>query len=493
MDNDENESLVPNNRKKWNWKLVIGNNLNLKSAAILVGFLSVVALGVVLVAKKVNAYNAFKPCFVPQYDNKGKLMKSIPCSLAMGNVFTSVYLPGKDIYSTTMNGMKIFKPFKNNCFITTDLRRSSSKYNDYSNTQAVYHKISSETNVGLAIAGRFTMGATLNAKTESLSAGKKNVMGSSIEIFTHTRSIALDENCYKSSSELTDDILKDFDDLPENLYKPWLPDSWQIYDRFFKKFGTHLRTEVLMGSSVRQWNFVESSESLTIRALKVKACFNFLGLANLKIGVTIRACSDVSDEEYEKYSKIDTSGNLEVRGGTDATRNALDTKYKKDGVLDEQINGLIEKLLNEGREKGSPINVKYQSIWDIFLIRFKSHGKRHKIAMNMKQYYMGYKDFGCTYIKIGGIAARKFQYGQSDSSFECVLAREGCHGDGDCHGRSSSSDDKHAYCYGNTCLEYTKPPFGSKAMSVSRRYEQKGKHNEGINRGCYFIPQNFQI
>ena len=55
------------------------------------------------------------------------------------------------------------------------------------------------------------------------------------------------------------------------------------------------------------------------------------------------------------------------------------------------------------------------------------------VYKRQKQYYMGYKDFGYTYIKIGGISARKFRYGNS-GSFECVLAAQGCHDSDDCHG-----------------------------------------------------------
>ena len=112
--------------------------------------------------------------------------------------------------------MKIFKAFPNHCFITTDLRLTTTKADTYKNTESFYKKVSSDTNIHLSIAALFTMGATLNVKTNALTAGEKDVMGSSIEILTHTRSISLDENCYKSqSSPLTEDITKAFGDLPE--------------------------------------------------------------------------------------------------------------------------------------------------------------------------------------------------------------------------------------------------------------------------------------
>ena len=147
MDNSENELLLTKIKRNKipNWR---------KLTVITLSILTVLAVGGFLVAKKARAYNYYKhsPCTVPQYDSDGKLMNaSVPCSLAMENVFTSHYLPDQDIYdySSTLNGMKIFKPFKNHCFITTDLYFTDTKVTEYKSIEKVYRKISSETNVDL--------------------------------------------------------------------------------------------------------------------------------------------------------------------------------------------------------------------------------------------------------------------------------------------------------------------------------------------------------
>ena len=436
-------------------------------------------------SRKSHDYFKKSECFVPQYDRNGKLTnESVPCSSVMGNVFTSQYLHDTDIYNPTMKGMKIFKPFPNSCFKSQELRITKTKVDNYINSKSFYHKVASDTKVDLSIADRFTMGATLNVKTESLSAGKKDVMGSSIEILTHTRSISLDENCYKSSSSsLTNDVLEAFDALPEIISKPWLGRSWLQYDLFFERFGTHFRTEVLMGSSLRQWSFAVSSESLKIRALRVKACLDLLGPESSIIELTFKACSDITDEEFAKYSYIATYDHLEIRGGTDSTRNAL---QKLQG---SKTSELIEKLLNEGREMEFPITYKYQSIWDVFLIKYANDMRRLRIAENMKHYYMGYKDYGCTHIEIHGISARSFRYVNDDTTsswFECVLVPQGCQSNDDCHGDLTSILDSDAFCYGDTCFEYENPPFGTKAELVSVRSRKKGEGGEGLNKGCFY-------
>ena len=242
---------------------------------------------------------------------------------------------------------------------------------------------------------------------------------------------------------------------------------------FFKRFGTHFRTEVLMGFSLRQWTFATFSESLTMRALQVKACFDLLGKTSSKIKITLKACSGFTEEDFAKHSKIATSYNLEIRGGTDATRNALRGK---------QTEQLIEKLLNEGCKMESPVTYKYQSIWDIFSVKYINDNRRLRIAENMKHYYMGYKDYGCTHVKIHGLSARKFHYVND----ECLLASKGCHSNDDFHGDWTSAVDKDTYCYGDTCLEYKNPPFGTKVIAVSSRSKKTKDDAEGFNKGCIY-------
>ena len=421
-------------------------------------------------------------CFLPQYDGEGKVLNSsVPCSSAMDHVFTNQYLPDVDIFNPTANGMKIFKPFPNSCFKSQKLRKSETRSDNYKDTESFYRKMISETTLEKSFAGSFTMGATLNVKTKSLSSGEKNVMGLSIELLTHTRSISLDENCYKSSSSsLTDDVLKAFDALPVIISKPWLGKSWQKYEMFFERFGTHFRTEILMGSSLRQWTFAEFSKTLTERTLQIEAC---LGLGS-SIIEAFDVCSDIKDEEFTEHLNIATYDHLEIRGGTDATRNALQR---------QQTQELIEKLMNEGRKMESPVTYKYENIWDIFLFKYGNNKTRVRISENMKHYYKGYKDYGCTHIEIHGITARSFRYVNDDmtsSSFECVLAPQGCRSNNDCHGGKISVINKHAYCYGNTCFEYQNPPFGTKAESVSVRLEKKGDNDEGLNKGCIFHDGN---
>ena len=331
--------------------------------------------------------------------------------------------------------------------------------------------------------GKFTMGKTLHSESESLSGGNTNVTGSSLEISTHTRTISIDENCYKSPQyPLKKELMADFDNLPLVIDKPWLKHSWQLYDTFLKNHGSHLRTQVKMGALIRQWAFAKSSFKYSKESLSAKACLDLYGLHSGFVFHVNGSCSEYSKEAYDEAKKLQTQGDLDIIGGQDATRHALQQERSPE---------LIEKLMNEARVRDSPIGQKFISIWDLILMRYGTNKTRHTKAMNLKQYYEGFKDFGCDLIEIENsegekLKARAFKYRNDDNtvpSFQCQLINQGCQSDSDCH---IGGGGFVTYCHGATCLEYLNGPFGSKAKHVAARKGNKGGYSEGINRSCYY-------
>jgi len=444
-----------------------------------IGFIVIVAVSSIagVVINSMHHHSTTK-CVLSVYDVDGNLLNdTIPCSVAMRSVIASHYLPITDVYSNTLNGMQIFKPFPERCFSSRMIRQTTQRNDAYENVDAFYKRISTDTDVSLDLIGKKTLGATLEVKTNLLSDGSTDVKGTSIEIFTHTRAISLDPSCFRTSDgQLTDDILKDFDDLQMTIPDPSSTESWQMYNVFLKKYGSHFTSQVIMGSYLRQWTFSKSSESYTMTILTTKACLDLFGLV-FRVPVEFDFCNKVIKETRERTEQAATTSSLEIRGCTDATRNKL---------LLERTPELIERMLNEGRRMESPVAYKFTPIWEIFLMKYGRDKKRFQIAMNMKQYYKGFLDFGCSLVEIGGIRAREFKYRNNDNRhpiFQCQLAKEGCRSDSDCHIGPSLSV---TYCYGYTCLKYADPPFGSKAKTVVSRKSRYGSYNEGINDSCYY-------
>ena len=470
---DENNALLLVNHNSQDYKYCT------KSKVLIFGLVAFVSCSLIAVAVVVQNLNQSPfECGLPIYNKNGVILNaSVPCSKAMRTVLASKYLPDADLYSDTLDGIQIWEPFPTHCFNIKTVGKTGQRSDYYENIDSFYKRIASDTGVSINLAGKRTMGATLNVKSESLSSGTTKVMGASFEIYTHTRSISLNSNCFKTSAgQLTKEILTDFDALPTTIEEPANTESWQHYDIFLKRWGTHFTDQVIMGSSLRQWTFAKSSESYSMESLQVKACIDLFAFAS-DVPTKFDSCSEIMKESAAESSHMATSYNLEIRGATDETRNKLIMKRSPE---------LVEKLLNEGSTMEKPLEYKYIPLWDIFLMKYGYNKNRSKIAMNMKQYYEGMLDFGCTLIEIGGVKARRFKYRNDDNRFpifQCELAKEGCRSDSDCHIGPSLSV---TYCYGDTCLEHANPPYGSKAKTVFARTSRHGSYNGEINDSCEY-------
>ena len=238
--------------------------------------------------------------------------------------------------------------------------------------------------------------------------------------------------------------------------------SWIKYDDFLKTYGTHLVTKVHYGARITQWTFAKFTDGYSEHQLNVRSCADFAGPT--EVGkLDLKACFGITTETAKQSLHYEMSYNLDILGGTDATRNALRSNRTKD---------TINKFLNEGREANTPIDYRYEPIWDILMTKFHRDPKRHAIALNLQQYYEGYKDFGCTLIQvpqgeIRNVQLRSFRRGRFSTklmpTYECHLYKEGCYSNQDCHIGGSGFV---TYCYGHGCVEYVPASYGNKATGV---------------------------
>ena len=411
--------------------------------------------------------NSFSGSQISDHSKQNKSQESVPEQLG-----ASFYLPYIDIYDPVSSGFKIFKSFPEGCYKEIQEERKSKESDfQYSDVNDIYDSIAKDTGISSALKGKFSMGVTLNMKTKLLSSGSVDVAGVSIGAATHVKRFFLDQDCFKNAS-FNDDFIKALNSLPVIIDKPWSRKSWQDYDILLTKFGSHAIVQVSLGAEVRQWTFAKSSFQYTVQQLMTKACSELNGL-NLRY----KACLRKTREDYEKTKHIVTSNYLEVRGGKDETRN----KFRK-----SKTRQLLEQILNEGENFTSPVGYKYKPVWDILMKMFVNDQRRYTIALNLKQYYYGFRDFGCTLQKSGERKLRSFEYRVHRVGmpiFQCVLINKGCHSDSDCHRGGGGFV---TYCHGSSCYDYQPPSFGGKATQVVMRWSEEGHYDEGINNSCYY-------
>ena len=392
----------------------------------------------------------------------------------------SFYLREKDILSPLLGGVHIFKKLDDCCYQWRKQQVTIDHRSAYKDTDSFYNQIASDSSLSLKLTGVFTMGATLNVKTRSMSSGSTDIKGESINVGTYVNTSYINQECFKgSTSELTDDVINMFDTLPFNIQNPWLSGSWAPYETFLKTFGSHFVTATRLGVVVRQWTFSKAESGYTSKQLNIRACVDFAGPTRVGL-LQSTACSGINKTDENSVAHLETSNYLEIQGGSDETRNRYRTSRSQED---------LNQLLNEGRAMQSPTSYEYMAIWDILMIKFYDHSTRFAKAMNLMHYYQGYADFGCSYLAntAGDLKLRAFDYSEVDSTptipvFQCTLINEGCQSDNDCHIPTGSV----TYCYGNSCYEYEKPAFGSKAQSVKPRRTKSGSYYEGVNLSCYY-------
>ena len=395
----------------------------------------------------------------------------------------SLFLPNQDILNPNFDGKPIFETFKEDCYLSRKESRTEETRSRFHNTETFYKRLATVSGISAGLRGPYTMGVTLDIKTQDLSSGSVDVMGTSINIWTHVSSTELDPKCYKGpGSQIDDDLIKHLDNLPSEIAKPEYESSWIDYHIFLKTYGTHFVVKVHHGARITQWSFAKLETKYTDYELKVRSCADFEGLSqfgNLKLN----PCAGVSKEQAEESMDLDMTSNLSLLGGTDKTRNLLRMTRSQE---------LITEFLNEGRELKTPLDYSYFAIWDVLMLKFYNEPKRRAIALNMKQYYEGLKEFGCSFIKgkmgvLKDKPLRSFRLKRIDHKeipfYECRLERQGCHSDADCHIGGAGSV---TYCYGPSCVEYVPPPFGSTAEFVKIRKKKSGTYNKGVNRSCYY-------
>ena len=423
------------------------------------------------------------------------LLTGIPCLRAQSIEITKIkaqsewksplgkgfFLPKEEIGAPRLGGRSIFKDISDSCFRKTDESSTTNDRTLFQDTETFYRSLATDSSLSVELEGKYTMGATLNAKTKSMSRGEVDVTGTSIDIWNHVSTAIIEKDCIAGSQiQLSDDFMLNLNALP-NITKPERETSWVLYHDFLTDYGSHVVTQTYYGSSLKHWTFSRKDKKYTQEQINLKSCVDFEGPTNVgQLNVT--ACAGVTHEQVKKVMNLEMSSNLELHGGSDETRNQLQQK----GPSTE----LITKFLNEGRKLESPVKYKYTPIWDILRWKYSAdpRDRRYAIALNLEQYYMGFLDFGCSLLPPSGegLLLRRFKFSLFSSEliphYVCELEKEGCHSDNDCQ----AGWFFHSFCSGPTCVEHVPASPSTKADSAKIRKESKGYDTEGINQSCYY-------
>ena len=356
-----------------------------------------------------------------------------------------------------MGGYPIFQGgLPERCLLTEKIRETDQTFTFFRNTESFYSTLGTSTSISGELRSDFTMGATLDATTRSISGTKRNVRGSTISVFSKERKTYTTSKC-QANEQLDADFVKDFFALPKQVSSPWLKSSWDNYQVFLNKYGSHVISAVKYGSSLYQHTFDEESESYDEYSYKVKGCIQLAGPTEAGMAA-FTVCSDVTEEDIKRASHMTSSSRFIARGGTADTRNKLVTDRSKK---------IVDQFLAEAKMAKEPVQYQFTSIWTLLKGRYIGTEHYEKVN-NLEDYYKGYLNYGCNYIRTPSIELQyftntglppkmqaEFHHGsnsleESHQPFTCWIAGSGCHSQNDCHYRAAFWCE----CNGDSCVRY---------------------------------------
>ena len=393
------------------------------------------------------------------------------------------YLPEQQLLGVPFkSGRSIFQSIGENCITTKPFSSFRSDTIDFSSTKEFYHQVAKSVSGIGNLLSAFTMGATLNSLSSGISSGSTSVSGTSINKYKLTQQSSFSKDCLHDL-ELSTRMLADLDALPSDIKDPFKRMSWSEYDTFLRSYGSHVLTGADYGVRLDSWIFAESSEKYSAEQFHIRACIDLANVPTQAGLLDIKSCGNYSNEEVKKARSLTMRSTLTIVGGSDATKKILvaaeDMGFSPDHLTD---------FFNEAQTHPGDVNHDLKPIWEVLKGRYLNDDPKdyYRKALNLKQYYEGMLDFGCTCKAEGSVVLRKFVLTSDDNnhpSYSCQIPPKGCQNDGDCH-----LGWIRCYCNGPSCIdtEFKKESSGREKETRFIRHYQKGSPYYGINKECSF-------
>ncbi len=143
----------------------------------------------------------------------------------------AIYVPREDLLGDIPNGISFFKKFSDTCLRKVNLATTTKDQSFYKNTGEFYKSIATESGLDAKYEGHFSLGASLDVTTKSVSGSKREVSGTSLNLATKAFEEQLKPNCLYDT-EMDSRIVSDFSALEKKIATPWHKSSWRNYQRY---------------------------------------------------------------------------------------------------------------------------------------------------------------------------------------------------------------------------------------------------------------------
>jgi len=386
------------------------------------------------------------------------------------------FLPKHDMLGQLTGGAKIFNNLDPSCIVTIPNNKLRRETTFYSNTQSFFSAIATRTGVSAELKGPYTMGATFNAKSNSISSSEYEASGASLKMYSHVNDEVLSANCV-NTLDLNPNLKAAFEALPLEVKNPHYRSSWYEYENLLKTYGSHLVSTTYFGALVEQFNFAKSSKKYSQLDIESRVCADFLGPTQYgKLNVS--ACTGMEFSQIQRSTHLEMSSKFTALGGTLEARTAL--------LMDRSDTNVVNFL--NSATIASAIGYRFIGLWSVFQSRYIGTTHYAK-AKNLDYFYRGFLNTGCGYKtdSRSGFALRKFEraadFSVNRPSYKCHIPPKGCNKDSDC--QTGGAIHTQCYCYGDSCVDYTSKKIAGKTIYEPYiQYSEKGSTWDGINNSC---------
>ena len=153
------------------------------------------------------------------------------CSAEFHNLLgKSIYVPNENLLGDIPNGISFFTKIRKACLRKVDGAITVKDQSHYKNTGEFYKSIATETGLDARYERGFSLGASLDATTKSVSGSKRDVSGTSLNLATKAYEQQMKPKCLYNA-RMHERILMDYKNLPKKISRPWHKSSWRDYHR----------------------------------------------------------------------------------------------------------------------------------------------------------------------------------------------------------------------------------------------------------------------
>lgn len=379
------------------------------------------------------------------------------------------FLPHINLLQTITGGQNIFNSSMiQRCVIRTDIQDDHNDLEWYKDNDVLYRAVADEAGLSGSYGGSFTLKTSLDGVYSTESWKDTEVKSSSLDYGSYKEVVEVNKVCAFNLSMLTANFYNDLVMLPTAINDPSIADSWEQYELFVNKYGSHVLTKVHLGARLQHFATTEATTTYNETAFLARLCLDVEGPTPGE-KFTVTGCSAFSKDDREGTEEYDMNLASFIRGGDPNLRAKLQVS------LDPTT---IEQFIASAQTNTNPIQYGFTPIWELVNQLDVPKSDMYYRALNMMAYYSGFKEYGCPKrLTSGGYTLQQLVELREDRGhFQCQFAMEGCRYDSDCH----IGDVTVCYCYGDTCIKNDQ--YGRPQSQTSKT----GSYDEGVNNSCHY-------